>query len=85
MIDDVDNQPDIIPHRMLSEHQITKYRKILSIDITAERELFGMIIEDILSGCLPAHLTYDEMVLLMEIYGKEWYKLFDYIDEDMFF
>jgi hypothetical protein len=41
------------------------------------------IVESIKSGLHPSMLTKDEVNVLETVYGKEWYKKWDYVEEDL--
>ena len=46
-------------------------------------DALAYIVESIKSGLHPSMLDEDEKKVLEEVYGKEWYRKFDYTKEDL--
>ena len=60
-----------------------KNAKILNQLKPPMEDRLAYICDGLRSGIHPTHLEADEIISLEEAYGKEWYKKWDYTEEDL--
>ena len=58
-------------------------RLIISYFISLMKDLTIKVVESLKSGLHPSMLEEDEIKVLEEVYGKEWYKKWNYEKEDL--
>ena len=74
-----------IGERLYSSFDAQKGTLLPGQDVESIRleESLAYVVESLKSGLHPKYLTYDEIHLLRAGYGDEWYKKWNYTEEDL--
>ena len=81
------SQEDKEKYRKMGQYMYGKIdfeqNKILDIKPPPQKESLKYIETSFKSGLLPKDLNEDEIEFMKNTYGKEWYKKYDFLEEDL--